>query len=108
MGMNIVTDAAVSTHIAFADETHHNVGRYRGVALISMPYDLAALASHDVRHLLTQSDVSEFKWSKLRTAKTRFAAMKLLDYVIAHAITGDLRVDVLTWDTEDFRHKVIG
>src|SRR5262249_12319057 len=51
--------------------------------------------------LLEASGVAECKWEKLRSAKTRFVAEKLLDWATAAALAGRLRVDVLTWDTED-------
>jgi hypothetical protein len=60
----------------------------------------------NVQGILDQSGVREFKWSKLRTAKNRFCALKLCEFTVDHARRGQLRIDVLTWDIGDSRHKV--
>jgi hypothetical protein len=44
--------------------------------------------------------VAECKWEKVRSARTRFAAAKLLDWALIQAQQGTLRLDALTWDTE--------
>ncbi len=96
------------THVAYADETHYNTGRYRGLALVTLTQDNAGHVSAELRELLQESGVTEFKWKKLDSAKDRFAALKMLDHAVNKAIEGLLRVDALSWDTEDSRHKLIG
>lgn len=44
---------------------------------------------------------------KINGAKERFAALKLCDFAVEYAYQGILRIDVLIWDTEDARHKVL-
>ncbi len=100
--------AAAPTHVAFSDESRHNEGRYRAVALITMPVNLVTPLSGTLRAILKESAVSEFKWSELRTARERFAAEKFVACLIAHSVQGQLRIDVLTWDTEDSRHRILG
>ena len=51
--------------------------------------------------------MSEFEWKNLAGARERFAAEKLCECTIARACVGQLRVDVLVWDMEDSRHKVV-
>ncbi len=60
----------------------------------------------ELQQLLKESDVSEFKWERLSSARERFAALKLVEFAIGKASTDSLRIDVLTWDAEDSRHKV--
>jgi len=99
---------SLPTHIAYADETHHNIGRYRGLALITLKQEHETALSMELQRLLQESSVTEFKWEGLRTAKARFAALKMLEFAIKQAVARILRVDVLTWNTQDRRHKVKG
>lgn len=94
------------THIAFADESHHNVGRYRGVALVSMAIDVAPLINDRLISNLNTSNVRELSWHDLKSARMRFAAHKFIDTAIAAISDGSMRIDVLTWDTEDSRHAI--
>lgn len=66
-----------------------------------------ALALHkETARLLRESDVDELKWQKIRTAKYRFAAQKLIDACADAVSQGRLRIDVLIWDSQDSRHAV--
>lgn len=95
-------------HFAYADETHHNIGRYRGIALLTLAAPTAAASTPELAQMLQTLGVQEFKWGRLRSAKHRFAAVELLNYAVERAVKGGWRVDVLTWDIEDSRHKVPG
>jgi hypothetical protein len=87
-------------HVAYTDETRYNTGRYRGLAMLSLRAEHAAELSAAVRGLLDASGVAECKWEKVRSARARFAAEKLLDLAMAEAQAGRLRLDALTWDTD--------
>jgi hypothetical protein len=100
--------ATEPTHIAYADETHHNVGRYRGVGLVSLGYEHAGGLGQALQNLLRDSGVTEFKWQKLDSETDRKAALGMLHYAIDKACADVLRLDVLTWDIEDSRHRVQG
>jgi hypothetical protein len=76
--------------------------------MVSLPIEVLQEFEHDIRTILEQSGVDEFKWKKLKTAKTRFCAKDLVDIVIQYAKDGKVRVDVLIWDTQDSRHKILG
>jgi len=102
------TTGSTITHVAYSDESHHNVGRYRALALVSLRQQHASGVNSDLRAILQDSGAIESKWEKLRTAKYRFAALKLIEYAVAKAVDAVLRLDVLVWDTEDSRHKVLG
>jgi hypothetical protein len=96
------------THIAYADETHHNVGRYRGIGLVSLMYEHTSNIGESLRSLIQNSGIAEFKWQKLDSKTDRKAALKMLHYAIDKACAGVLRLDVLTWDIQDKRHRVQG
>jgi hypothetical protein len=102
----MLANALPFTHVAYADETKYNKGAFPGIALVSLSREDAAVINEDVADILTQSKVDEFKWEKLYSAKRRFAAIRLIDYVVERAAAGQLRVDVLTWDLRDGRHTV--
>lgn len=106
--MTVQTTSTQPTHIAYADETHHNIGRYRGIGLVSLRYEHASGLSEGLQNLVRDSGVTELKWYKLDSETDREAALKMLDYTLKHACTNILRVDVLTWDIEDSRHRVRG
>lgn len=96
------------THIAYADETHHNIGRYRGIALVTLKQDCNNDLSTELRKLLKESSVTEFKWEKLRMARERFAAQKILKCIVEKIIEKSVRIDVLVWDIKDSRHNIKG
>lgn len=94
------------THVAFADEKGYNEGRYRGIALVTLSQQNLHSFRCEIQSLLKESDIREFKWEKLSSARERFAALKFIDFAIKNASSDSLRIDALTWDTEDRRHKV--
>lgn len=92
----------------YADETQYNVGRYRGLAMVSALAAVAGELAAAVRGILASSGVNECKWEKVRSAKTRFLAEKLLIWAVDEAMAGRLRVDALTWEAGDSRHASAG
>jgi len=96
------------THVAFADESHWNKGKYRALALVTLP--VARLGEFNAALLakLRDSDIREFKWKRLDGAKQRFAALKFCRFVLDEACRNQLRIDTLTWDIEDERHRIRG
>jgi len=94
------------THIGFSDESNWNMGKYRSLGFISMALSDFNHLSNELTILLQESDINEFMWKKLRTAKYRYAALKMCDFTINYACQSKLRIDVLLWDTDDQRHKV--
>jgi hypothetical protein len=92
----------------YTDEAQYNVGRYRGLAMLSLRGEDAASCSRDLRAILRASSIHECKWEKVRSAKTLFAARALLDWTIGQVERGILRVDTLTWDTEEGSRAGLG
>ncbi len=102
----VTTIQSSPTHVAYADESRHNQGRYRSVALVSLLVE----DLHDVTSRLDAiaGSAPELKWQKIQSASERAVAVRVLLHTIDEAVRGTLRVDVLTWDTQDRRHKIQG
>jgi len=98
----------VASHIAYSDESYYGEERYRSISMVSVERSSDQILSKSIRQLLVESEVSEFKWNKLRQARERFAAFKMIDKCIEFAIENKLRIDTLIWDTHDSRHQVPG
>lgn len=103
-----MTLLAEVSHVGFSDESQWNVGRYRSLGLVTMPVQVVARTNSAIRQLLNESGVAEFKWNALKGGRGRIAAQKLCDFSVDQACRGNLRVDVLIWDTHDRRHAVPG
>jgi len=73
-----------------------------------MPAPEAVAINLELKTQLLESGVGEFKWKKVKGARDRFAARKLIDTCVIHAKAGRLRVDILIWDTQDSRCRLPG
>jgi hypothetical protein len=98
-----------STHIGCLDESCHNTGRFRSLSVVSVPAEHHAELMDILTATIRESGFqSELKWTKVKTAKGRFAATKVIDLTADWVSTKRLRVDTLTWDTKDHRHAIRG
>lgn len=93
-------------YTAFSDESYITAARYRGMCSVSLPTASLEEVERDLRGILAESKVEEFKWQKTKNAKYRLCAEKLYAYTLEKISDLDLRVDVLIWDTHDSRHRV--
>lgn len=91
-----------TTHVAFSDDSSQ--GRYNSLALCTFSKEHEVELEAEIRELLKISSVEEFKWEKLRSAKYRFAAERIINFAFKHS--DKMRVDVIIWDHEDSRHKL--
>ncbi len=73
-----------------------------------MQYDQSGRISSRLQMALNESEVKEARWEKVRTAKYRFVAQKIIKICLEEAHQKALRIDVLIWDTMDERHVIIG
>ncbi len=94
------------SHVAYADESSYNIGRFPAIALISLPQAQVEKVNQSLALILQQANVREFKWERLNSAKSRFAALSLINYVVNSAADKVLRVDILSWDMQDGRHRI--
>ena len=66
------------------------------------------IINNSLVQILKKSNVKEFKWEKLRNAKYFFCAKHILDFILLNLFEYQIRLDILTWDITDSRHKVKG
>ena len=94
------------TYVGYSDESQHNTGRYRAVALVTLSISDAQQANKNLQAVWQELNISEFKWAKLRSAQYRFAALRMVDQVMSWIDNRKARIDIVTWDTEDSRHTI--
>lgn len=95
-------------YIVFIDESSITKHRFPSLSAFSLPLKYYQKMSIAVNKIITESKVSEFKWSKLRNARYYLCAKKILDLIIQDMFKLGLRVDTIVWDTHDSRHRIIG
>lgn len=93
-------------YVVFTDESYITAERYRSIGAFSFPKKYYAELNSKLEEILRDSDVDEFKWGKLRNAKYRYCAEKILDCILSELLSKAIRIDVITWDTHDRRHKI--
>jgi hypothetical protein len=91
---------------AVSDESQITAARYRSIAALSLPVNESEVCNTTAKRVLDAHDVKEFKWNGLRTAKRRFCAKALVDWVFDILLQRGGRIDVLVWDTQDSRHDI--
>ena len=96
---------SVHHYAFFTDESYLN-NRYRCIASFSLPYDKILEVHHQIKDMVKQAALPEFKWSGLNKARARDCAQDMIMFVINNLDTCDLRVDALIWDIQDSRHQV--
>ncbi len=94
-----MTNLGTYSHIAYADESNWNNGRFRSIALITTTADAAQELSLALEAIGIEYRSSEFKWEKAK--KNHGTALITLFFKNYHR----MRADVLIWDMEDSRHK---
>lgn len=99
---------AAVTHVGFSDESNWNTGRFRSLGLVTCALSSLKDLEAQLGNLLRESNVSEFKWKWLESARERFAAEKMCRLAVEEAYARRLRVDVLVWDIQDSRHSIPG
>lgn len=91
-----------TSHVAFFDESNWNKGRFRSISMISMEYSFY-LELRPTLYEITTGKHCEMKWTNIDVE----TGLQVIGFVFDNL--HKLRVDVLTWDMEDSRHKgVIG
>jgi hypothetical protein len=100
------------THFAFADESCPMRGRFRSVAVVSMPAYCALEVEASIRAsairagLYKREKVREVKWEKVRSAHAETLALALIEPSIELCKAGLMRLDILSWDMHDSRNSV--
>lgn len=96
------------THMAYSDESSYNDNRYRSIGMVSLKSQILVDCHKKLEDILKDSSLKEFKWNKLKDARMRHGAIKLIDFALENMSKGNMRIDILTWDTQDVRHAVQG
>jgi len=97
-----------NTYASFSDESSYNDSRFCSIAALSIPANNVIELQNDLTDILDDSNVTEFKWNKLKGAKYRHCAIKLVEQIFKDLNSKKIRIDVLIWDTHDERHEIIG
>ena len=94
----------------YSDESGTFTKRFQSIALVTGRVDTLSEIRVRLQSILNEKQVSEVKFELIRTHLPMIeAAWKFLDYVITEFASRDrVRVDVLTWDTQDSRHAILG
>ncbi|MBN2396394.1 MAG: DUF3800 domain-containing protein [Candidatus Atribacteria bacterium] len=96
------------SHIAFSDESCFNDGIFRSISLLTLEVGKCQEIENDFFQVLSSSGITELRWQKLRQARDRIAAIKIIDRVILRILAKELRIDILIWDIKDSRSNVKG
>lgn len=95
-------------YTVFSDESYISAERFRSIGTFSFPMNLTDEINEQIVSILSDSNVREFKWKRLKDAQYRFCALKLIDLLFENIYPKKVRVDVLIWDTHDSRHEIKG
>lgn len=96
------------SHVAYSDESNWNDKQFRSICLISMPIEVRKDFEKEIQRELSSSGVTELKWEKIKSAKYRFAAEKVINKTINYNALKKIRLDILCWDIQDSRHNIMG
>ncbi len=91
---------------AYSDESYIRTPRFRSISVFTFPLSNKTEILRTLKSNLNSSNIQEFKWEKLRTAKYRFCAIKFLNTIFDSLYKRDIRIDTIIWDTHDRRHTV--
>ncbi|MFA4825130.1 MAG: DUF3800 domain-containing protein [Methanoregula sp.] len=94
------------THLAFSDESHWNTGRYRGISIVTMLAQNYPPLNDELQTIIDDAGTDEFGFKKLDNSKYRRLAEQLCEFTFRKVRTNDIRIDILTWDTQDDRHDI--
>lgn len=95
-------------YVVFTDESYITNSRFRSLTAFSMHKSVWDKANKDITEILKSSNVTEFKWNKLKDAKYFFCAKKFVDFIFDTIKEYKIRLDILIWDTQDSRHNIFG
>lgn len=95
-------------YTAYTDESYTTRERYRSICSFSFATGAIEHINNNLLKIREESDVKEFKWQKVKDAKYRFCADKIVHFIVNSLYKYDIRIDVMIWDTYDSRHSIQG
>lgn len=95
-------------YTAYTDESYIDGERYRSICSFSFLTEATEEIDNNLLEILSESGIKEFKWQKVKDAKYRFCANKLVNFIVNSIHEYDIRIDAVIWDTFDSRHSILG
>lgn len=94
-------------YVVYLDESYTSDSRFTSIAACSIPVEKWRDAVEEIQKAIESSGIKEFKWQKMKNAKYRFAAIKIIDLVLGKFISQEMRLDILISDNHDTRNSVM-
>ena len=92
---------------AYSDESGCFNKRYQAIGVVSGNKNILSALSSKLRDVLIVKKVKEVKFSKIKTNRRMIeAAQAFIEECIKFAKQNNIRIDVLVWDMQDYRHSV--
>jgi len=96
-------------YVAYGDDSGSADKRFRCLAVVSSPPDVATNLCSLLADYLSSNGISELKFEEVRGyAPKMLAAHYFLEKATEMCSRRQLRVDVLLWDVLDTRHNIVG
>ena len=92
------------THFAYSDEAYYTTSHdFGAIAMLSFPAKLKPILESQI-YPLVSSLPCELKWSKLKNKNYYKKSTEIFDILFSHAVSGNLRIDSIIWETNDPRY----
>lgn len=95
-------------YCVYSDESYITAERFRSITAFSFPVKYHDRIQNIINEILDSSNVEELKWQKIRNAKNKFCAEKLINFIFQNIFLYNIRIDAIIWDTQDSRHTILG
>jgi hypothetical protein len=91
----------------YSDESNYNKGRFRSIAAISGKRNTLKEAQEILSTELDKYNITEVKWGGVKSHYPKIqAAYQFIEVLFNYILRKKVRVDIIIWDTYDFRHKI--
>lgn len=95
-------------YVVFTDESQITASRFQSLSAFSLHKSKCEEATEEIKDILKDSEIEEFKWKKVKDAKYYFCAEKIINFLFNNLYKYKIRIDTIIWDTHDARHKIQG
>jgi Protein of unknown function (DUF3800) len=95
-----------NTHIIYSDESNHTFSKFGSVCLVSGLKEEIFLLEKELKDILKNSNVKEFKFNEINSAKMIHCGIKIIDKVMKFISFYKLKIDIIIW-SKDERTKVL-
>jgi len=91
----------------YSDESNYNTGRFRSIAAISGKKNNLKEVQKKLSKELDKYNITEVKWGGVKSHYPKIkAAYQFIEVLFNYILKNELRVDIIIWDTHDFRHDI--